>query len=352
MLEPSQIYAPSAGHASVQLLDVRAPKEVERGALPNSVFEPILTNEERHLVGICYKEKGQQAAVDLGYELTSDALPERIKRWRAVSQDAPSAVMCWRGGLRSRLAHEFADVAGLERVSGGYKALRNYLIEQLEPSLFRKTPLIVTGLTGSGKTDFLTDIATENTEVQVLDLEGEAHHRGSAFGDRGEQPSQQSFENAVAAQLLLSPAKTLLLEDEAHRIGSLFLPKPVWKAVRTGKLVWLESTLKERVERIFKDYVQAETQLFGLEPTYQKLTRNLQKVRQRLGGAKVDECLATLEAARGSWLEVAVHRPWIETLLLDYYDPLYTKAVKTLDREVAFRGDAAACKAWLKENTD
>ena len=351
MLEPSQIYAPNAGRASVQLLDVRAPKEVKQGALPNSVFEPILTNEERHLVGICYKEKGQQAAIDLGYELTSDALPGRIERWRAASQE-PSAVMCWRGGLRSRLAHEFTAVAGLERVSGGYKALRNYLMEQLEPSLERKHPLIVTGLTGSGKTDFLSDVAGEATKVQVLDLEGEAHHRGSAFGDRGEQPSQQSFENAVAAQLLLSPAKTVLLEDEAHRIGSLFLPKPVWKAVRTGDLVWLESTLGERVQRIFTDYVKAETQEFGFEPTYKKLVDNVGKVRQRLGNAKVDECLATLKAAKDSWLEPAAHSPWIETLLTDYYDPLYTKAVKSLDRPVAFRGDAEACKAWLRENAD
>ena len=352
MLEPAQIYPPGAGHPSVQLLDVRAPKEVAKGALPNSVFEPILTNEERHLVGICYKEQGQDAAIKLGYELTDKVMPERVERWRTASQSAPTAVMCWRGGLRSRLAHEFTDIEGLERVAGGYKALRNYLMQQLEPTLNRKSPLIVTGLTGSGKTDFLTDVAADIKDVQVLDLEGEANHRGSAFGVRGEQPSQQSFENALAAQLVLSPAETVLLEDESHRIGSLFLPKPIWKEVRLSKVLWLESTLEERVSRIFEDYVQTETRDFGFEATYTKLTTNVAKVRQRLGSAKVDDCLDTLDAARKAWLEPAAHQAWIETFLLDYYDPLYTKSVTDLNREIAFRGDAEACKAWLRGNEE
>ena len=48
------------------LIDVRAPIEYAAGAIPGSVNLPLMNDEERHLVGLCYKKNGQAAAVALG----------------------------------------------------------------------------------------------------------------------------------------------------------------------------------------------------------------------------------------------------------------------------------------------
>lgn len=345
MLEPHQLFPIGAGQPTRNLIDVRAPKEVAQGSLPYSSFQPILTDAERHQVGIRYKKAGQEAATALGYELTDADMPRRIEVWRGLANEDLAAVMCWRGGLRSKLAQEFADVPDLERVAGGYKAVRNYLLEQLTPSLERKRTFVLSGLTGTGKTEVLCGLNLKN--VQALDLEAAANHRGSAFGVRGEQPSQQTFENDLMVQLILSPATVLVLEDESHRIGGLFLPKPVWREVRRSEVVWLEAPLKERVGRIFDEYVREPTEQTGLTAVFEALSANLEKLRQRLGNAGVEDCLASLETARADWFNCDAHAPWIRVLLTDYYDPLYKKGVAKLDRPVAFRGDAAACKAFL-----
>jgi tRNA 2-selenouridine synthase len=44
------------------LIDVRAPIEYEKGAFPNAVNLPLMDNEERHVIGIKYKEDGHDDA--------------------------------------------------------------------------------------------------------------------------------------------------------------------------------------------------------------------------------------------------------------------------------------------------
>ena len=50
----------------VPLMDVRAPIEFSKGSFPNAINAPLMNDEERHRVGICYKEKGQDKAIELG----------------------------------------------------------------------------------------------------------------------------------------------------------------------------------------------------------------------------------------------------------------------------------------------
>jgi tRNA 2-selenouridine synthase len=365
MLRPADLYPDNSGRPTFILLDVRAPIEVAQGALPCSVYEPILTNEERHQVGIRYKEDGQQAAIDLGYELTRPHLGARIKRWRDICETSETAVMCWRGGLRSKLTQEFIGLPKVARLEGGYKAVRNYLLETLPKVLERKQVVVLTGLTGSGKTEVLKNIAGEKgrggtqpstdliPNLHVIDLEAEACHRGSAFGNLGAQPSQQTFENSLAVQLLLSPAKTVVLEDESYKIGKLFLPEPLWAKIKTAPLVVLESSKAERVQRIFDEYVREETLQRGLDATFEKLSANLLKMRPRLGGANTSGCLENLQAAKVTgWLNPLAHAPWIEVLLDDYYDPLYKRSISKHERAVVFRGDAQACKDWLERSNE
>ena len=47
-------------------LDIRSPTEFNKGAFPNAINLPLLTDQERKDVGICYKKSGQEAAILLG----------------------------------------------------------------------------------------------------------------------------------------------------------------------------------------------------------------------------------------------------------------------------------------------
>jgi len=351
VLEPSQLFQRGAGKPTHTLLDVRAPLEVGRGALPYSRFEPILTDLERHQVGIRYKERGQEEAIELGYELTEPFLPSRIERWREISSQGPTAAMCWRGGLRSQLALEFMDLPEVPRVAGGYKAVRQHLMDSLPQELLERQILVLTGLTGAGKTRLLGALE-ENGQLEALDLEGLANHRGSAFGNVGQQPPQATFENALAAEILLSPAKTLLLEDESRNIGQLELPPPVWETLRQARGILLEASVQERSQQIFEDYVRMDTERLGQETLRRNLEANFNKLKKRLGTASVERGISMLEDAEknGVWLEAESHQPWIELLLTEYYDPLYRKGLEKSGREILFQGDFDAVLQYLRGN--
>lgn len=349
LLSPADLYPECGGCSRYTLLDVRAPVEVAAGALPAAASHPILTDDERHQVGIRYKEAGQDEAVRLGYALTDAAMPGRVEAWRSVAASGPTAVMCWRGGLRSKLTVEFIGDERVRRVEGGYKAVRNHLMNSLEPTLSRYETLVIGGLTGSGKTVLLEHLRC-TPDTRVLDLEHEARHRGSAFGRLAEpQPAQATFENSVAAQLLLGRETRLLLEDESRNIGRLELPEPLFRAVQTSPLVVVDEPLGRRVRRIHGDYVLSLSDALGVEAAQAYLGGSLARLRKRLSGSVTDAALAALAeaASSGLWRDPDAHRAWIAPLLTDYYDPLYRKSLRNSSRPVLFTGDLEACRAWL-----
>ena len=47
----------------IPVIDVRSEGEFEQGRIPLATNVPLLNNEERKKVGICYKENGNEAAV-------------------------------------------------------------------------------------------------------------------------------------------------------------------------------------------------------------------------------------------------------------------------------------------------
>lgn len=164
----------------VPLMDVRAPVEFSRGSFPNTENAPLMNDEERHRVGICYKEKGQDKAIELGHQLVSgDIKAQRIEAWkRFVARHPEGYLFCFRGGLRSRLTQEWIRDAGIDYplVKGGYKALRRFLIDSLEAQVKSGEFRILSGRTGTGKTRVLQQLPNP------VDLEGLANHRGSSFG--------------------------------------------------------------------------------------------------------------------------------------------------------------------------
>ena len=350
LLEPPDLYPAYKDVPAFQLLDVRAPVEVARGAMPFAAYGPILSDEERHEVGIRYRQAGQDEAVALGYDLTDAVMDERVRAWREVCEAGPTAVMCWRGGMRSKLATEFIGRADVPRVRGGYKALRNYVMGELETSLAKKEAYVIGGMTGSGKTALLHDLSGQK-DILALDLEGEAKHRGSAFGSLLEpQSAQATFENSLAVKLLLSSQRVLLLEDESRNIGHRQLPEPIFQAISEGPVILVEESVASRVNQIHQDYVLSLSDAHGVEATKTYLQESLLRLKKRLSAEVVARGVKGLEAAQSAWADPSAHT-WIEPLLSEYYDPLYRKGLKTMNRPVIFRGSREECKLWIRSLT-
>ncbi len=240
------------------LMDARAPVEFTKGSFPGTVNLPLMTDIERQKVGTCYKQHGQQAALELGHRLVSGAVKaERIRAWAEFARAHPNGYLyCFRGGLRSQIVQQWLrEEAGIEypRVVGGYKAMRTFLLDTLEQAAQQCRFVLVGGLTGTGKTEVLARLPNS------VDLEGLANHRGSSFGKRATpQPEQIDFENALAIRLLKLQAAGMrgyVMEDEARLIGRCSVPLPLHQGMQRYPLVWLEDSFEGRVERILRDYV-------------------------------------------------------------------------------------------------
>ncbi len=320
---------------------MRAPIEFEEGAIPNSVNMPIMTNEERHLVGLCYKEHGQEAAIKLGHELVCGMIKEeRIRAWKSfIEENTAAQVFCFRGGLRSQISCQWISEAGISRkpLSGGYKRLRRFFLSWLEEAPL--PPIIrIGGCTGSGKTPFLLRIPDN------LDLEGLANHRGSAFGPRGPQPSQITFENQIAQRLMeLREKKSIIVEDESATLGMNVIPTRLFSAMRSSALIILQVSFEERLKNIFEDYVSESSQEFFL--------KNLERIRKKLGNPKTDTLASEIRIAFSRPLKVENHQAWISLLLKDYYDPLYLKDLKYNRDKVIFEGASEEVMAFLNPST-
>jgi tRNA 2-selenouridine synthase len=346
-LRPEALYPAGTGAPPYPLIDVRSPVEVSRGALPHAHALPLMTDEERHLVGLRYRDAGQEAAIALGYELAGPYLGERTAAWRAVS-DGPVAVTCWRGGLRSRLAVEMIVRPTARAVEGGYKAVRAHLLARLPERLACRRLVVLTGLTGSGKTELLRDLAGATETLQAIDLEGIARHRGSAFGAQIEpQPSQATFENEIAAALLLHAGTTAVVEDESPFVGRLRVPSPLLEAMRNAPVIVLEVPRAVRVRRVYEEYVLGAAAREGVPAALQRLESATNRLRGRLGGARSDAIIADLRAAEPVWDDPDAHEAWITRLLEDHYDRLYRRALAKHGRLVLMRGDAGEVRDAL-----
>lgn len=313
------------------LIDVRAPIEFAEGAIPCSVNLPLMNDDERRQVGICYKQEGQAAAIKLGHELVSGQTKQlRIQAWLQFLNRHPEArVFCFRGGLRSQTSCQWITEAGVPAtpLAGGYKRLRQFFLQQLQdaplPALFR-----LGGLTGSGKTTLLKQLP------YAIDLEELASHRGSAFGERGVQPPQISFENQLALQLL-AKHPFFFVEDESYSIGKILLPQRFFRHLRQAPLVVLEATLEERIKNIYDDYVRTHDAEFFL--------RSVQLLSGKLGGLRTK----TLnDKIRQAFARGDGHEDWISILLTEYYDPIYLRDLEKQSALVMYRGNAQQITAW------
>ena len=341
----------------IRLIDTRSPIEFERGSFPNTVNLPLMTNEEREQIGLCYKKAGEQAAVALGHELVTGTLREvRIANWLLEISQHPEAVLyCFRGGLRSRTVQTWLASQGCHRpiIEGGYKALRSYLLSTLTRCLAESDVIVLAGRTGTAKTALLHH-SVDATPLPAIDLEGLAHHRGSAFGKRVDpQPSQIDFENRIAIALLRlqsNACSRIIMEDESRLIGRCALPLELQAKLRDAPVVVVEASLEERVQHSWENYIlsnydellaKSGCSVEAFEMFSSSLRNSLSNIQKRLGGVRFRELSNMLDAALKAHRQgdPTLHKLWIETLLRDYYDPMYDYQLTAKRRRIVHQGD-------------
>lgn len=300
------------------MLDVRSPGEYAKAHIPGALNLPLFSNEERKVVGTAYKQESRENAIKLGLDYFGPNMRPMVEAVEAMTAGKGKKiyVYCWRGGMRSGAVAWLLDLYGFKvfALHGGYKTYRRLALELFE----QEYPFsIVGGYTGSGKTELLLEM--EKSGECLIDLEGLACHRGSAFGSLGQapQPSQEMFENLLAAELLRfsaimaeKPDTAIWLEDESQRIGDLNLPINLWNYMRNRPLFFIDIPFEERLEHILANYGQYPAE---------RLENAILRISKRLGGLETKNALQFLhEGDLKSCFRILLH----------YYDKWYLKGLK------------------------
>jgi len=287
------------------LLDVRSPGEFDQGHIPTARNLPLFSNPERAKVGICYKQNGREAAVELGLQFVAPKMLEWVQQSKLFAPLRQVRLHCWRGGMRSGSMGFLLDTAGFEVIllEGGYKVFRRWVREVLSQS----RPLtIVAGMTGTGKTDVLQALAQQGE--QILDLEALANHRGSSYGHLGlpPQPTTEQFENTIAMEWVqFRSDRPVWIEAESKQVGTCRIPPELFTQMEQATVWELHRSLSERIESLVNLYGEAG-EIALLEAT--------ERIRKRLGNQKTE---AIKTAIRAGNLCLAIE------MVLSYYDKTY-----------------------------
>lgn len=305
------------------IIDVRSPGEYHQAHIPGAHNIPLFTDDERRIVGTTYKQQGKQKAIKIGLDYFGPKMKTNIEAFEKIKKQTQSnsntvIIHCWRGGMRSAGMAWLFDLYGFDVliIAGGYKAYRKWVLDKFETHYDIK---VLGGYTGSAKTELLQELKIHHH--QIIDLEGLARHKGSAFGGIGmpEQPTQEMFENMLALELSKKkvddkPA-AFWLEDESQRIGRLNIPHSLWKTIRKSPLYFIEIDFENRLEFIYNYYGKKDEQ---------SLINAILRIQKRLGP---NETKTTINLI----LENKTKEAFRE--LLKYYDKTYVKSLNNRPEE-------------------
>ena len=292
---------------TLPIIDVRTSAEFAKGHIPEAINIPIFSNEERAIVGIKYKQESRDTAMAEAMHFVSQKVDFYLDEMAKLNvPDKKILIHCWRGGLRSgSMARLFAaDGYDVQILEGGYKSYRNLALKSFEQKLKLK---IIGGMTGSGKSDVLKEV--KNLGEQIVDLEGIAHHKGSAFGSLGqlEQPTVEQFENNLhTAFSKLDVNEPIWLEDESQLVGKVRIPKPLFTQMRVAKVFKLELSKEHRIQRLVNEYTDFDKKLINI---------SIQNISRRLGGLAAKQAT---EAVAQNDFSTAIY------IVLSYYDKTYS----------------------------
>lgn len=303
---------------TLPVIDVRTPSEFKQGHIPGAHNLPLFSDEERAEIGTLYTQVSRDASIKRGLEFVGPKMRHFVEQSETWCPDQNVLVHCWRGGMRSQSLSWLLNFSGFHTrtLIGGYKAFRRFVLDRFSLS----HPIIILGgMTGSGKTHLLHKL--KEMGEQVIDLEGLAHHKGSAFGALGEdpQPTNEHFENQIAMQLhRLNPNRRIWLEDESIYIGKNKLPDDLFHQMRGAPVVEVKVSYEDRIQQLVDDY--SDYPVEGLK-------ESVLKIQKRLGGARTKEALEALD--NEDFAKVA-------NLTLKYYDKTYQYGLSTRNSETVF----------------
>ncbi len=303
-------------HGFDTVIDVRSPAEHLEDHLPGAINLPVLDNEERARVGTIYVQESPFLARKLGAALVfrnaANAIEQSLSHhdggWRPL-------VYCWRGGQRSGSFTWMLQQIGwrAEVIGGGYRTYRRMVNRYLYDDPLPHRMVALDGFTGTAKTDLLKVLHAR--DVQVLDLENLANHRGSMLGEMpGGQPSQKAFESALARALCaLDPARPVVIEAESSKIGERILPPSLWAALKAAPRIEIQASIEDRTGYLVQAYDDILSDAAGLRD-------RLGHLRKHRGHEVVDGWFELIAAGDKAGVTRA--------LMEQHYDPSYLKSRK------------------------
>jgi tRNA 2-selenouridine synthase len=307
------------------IIDARSPAEFAEDHLPGAVNWPVLDDEQRRTVGSLYKQVSALQARKLGAALVARNIADHVERHlRDIPREWQPLVYCWRGGQRSASLAWFLGQIGFRsaQLSGGYKAWRALVRDQLLSLPRQFNFRVLCGRTGSGKTRLLHALAA--TGAQVLDLEGLAEHRGSVLGalPGRAQPSQKHFDSRVWLALRgFDPARDVFVESESRKIGALRVPEALITTMRDrGRCIEIVLDEAARLRLLLEDYAHFADDA----PGFARLLDGLAVLRGR----------DTVRA----WQALALQGQWpvlFTQLMQQHYDPMYLRSLRSSYAQLA-----------------
>lgn len=240
------------------IIDARSPAEFAEDHLPGAINLPVLSDDERARVGTIYKQVSTFDARREGAALVTRNISHHLETALAgLPKKSRLLLYCWRGGMRSRSMALVLSAVGWKTtlLRGGYRTWRREVVARLEHSAEPLPFILIDGQTGTAKTAILLELAARG--AQIIDLEGLAAHRGSAFGDFAAtpQPSQKRFETLIWEHLRgMDLSRPIYLEAESNMVGRRQLPARIWSAMKAAPRIAISAPVPARAEYLVEAY--------------------------------------------------------------------------------------------------
>ena len=307
------------------LLDVRSPSEFAHGHAPGRYPCPFSATTSGPKWAFATRKRAKRS-------YSPGPLPGRTQNGRPrgagrLSRGGrPLEVYCWRGGMRSQSVAWLLQTAGhaVKRWEGGYKAYRGRVLDSWCGD---HTWVVLSGLTGSGKTEILRHMASQ---AQVLDSgrlgPPQRDPLLATLGRTISPPTSNLKTTAPSASQGLDPHQSAWwIEDESRSIGRIWLQHGFFDRKKEAPLIIAQRSRENRLDHLVALYGQASRE---------DLAAVFPKIAKRLGHQNAQ------------WAMDAVYAGDLRSaadLALQYYDRTYSESMAKRQDYILAQVDVTDC---------
>jgi tRNA 2-selenouridine synthase len=254
-------------------------------------------------------QRGSDEAMLKGLEIIGPKMKLLVEQAVSLAPGKEVLLYCWRGGMRSNSMAWLFNTTGMKAyaLEGGYKSYRAYAHGYFEKPL---NLVVIGGMTGSGKTRVLEEIARQGE--QVIHLEELASHKGSVFGHLGmkPQPTTEQFENDLFTHIsALDSGRPVFVEDESLAIGAIFMPETLYRQMSGAVFIRLDTPVEDRIRLLLEEYTSGDPEL---------IVQSIARLERRLGSENMNLAMAHVREGR---MKEAI------AIVLQYYDKVYQRSM-------------------------